>query len=393
MSEINSRACELEPNVHVLLSSFLVQAKDGKTLNMCVFVEGGDQPKLHTFTKNTASNVDIYYKKKSKNFSQQKEHEEPTHHAEISASNDGFFVNMGSVFQVTVGDTFYTQAVDICLDHLGQHSKKILTRKIFEDASPNEIISERIEQCITSNSTGIKKESIITATVLHADPEHNNQCPFGKKFIPQNTLRQMENKNKYDYMQINESETGYKIENPPFGTHCTVEVFSERPVGKCLPQFKDAIKLHNDSVLYRIQMGTLNTKEKNIHAAKVRKNVILRRIEELEKNMLDICQISFWQEIFRTVEYAQKTEAQRIITLYLKLLKETLQDKNFEQEAPSLVKQYKTALVTELNIFAGQDTNNILVKSLKDAIKQTIDETLQNDLKHKFPMPSTTKHI
>ncbi|CAL7964018.1 hypothetical protein GAMM_60159 [Gammaproteobacteria bacterium] len=55
----------LDQNVHVLLSSFAVEGKDGKVLNMSIYVEGGNPPKTHTFSKNTASGDDKIYKGKS----------------------------------------------------------------------------------------------------------------------------------------------------------------------------------------------------------------------------------------------------------------------------------------------------------------------------------------
>jgi hypothetical protein len=387
LSGITEMAYNLEPNVHVLLSSFSVKVENGKVLNMSIFVEGGNPPALHTFAKNMASTVDVSYQDAEKLFSQQDRRLWPTYHADIAASETGLSVGMGSVFVVTTaGGATYTQAVDVCLDHALGHSKEIMARRILEDASPDEIIPEQIEQCVTSNWIDIVADSSIATTVLHADPVRSmhefHKAPLGKLCVSQDTLKQIKPE-EFTQMQISETKTGYKIEKPPFGSDCIVDVLSERPAAKHLPLLQASIKKHNDSALDRAQMNAWaqSEEERIIHVAS-KSDFILHRIEELERNMLNKCRPSFWQKIFRTEEYRQKIGAKSIIKRSFELMKPNFQKKSGEEIF--LIEPFKKDLVFRLHHFIQFDAHNPFIKSLTDEVTEIINKKLQNDLKCQF---------
>ena len=77
----------LEPNFHVLLSSFAVKDNSGKLQNFSLFVEGGTPPTIHPFAKTTASMVDVDYHTPGSVFSQQGQGIKPTFQADFVASS------------------------------------------------------------------------------------------------------------------------------------------------------------------------------------------------------------------------------------------------------------------------------------------------------------------
>ncbi|CAL7963914.1 hypothetical protein GAMM_60099 [Gammaproteobacteria bacterium] len=270
LSKISMLACNLRQNVHVLLSSFAVRAENERILNICVFIEGGNIPKIHIFAKNTASAVDIDYNTPDKLFSQQDSATKPDNNVDgviiaAKAGKAGLFINTGGVFKVkTSGGAVYIQLIDICLDHAFGHSKEVVERNFFGKATNmNETIPEQIEQCVTSNWIDIESPFIIATTVLHADPVRS-MCDFynfppGKLYISQDTMKRIV-PSKYKSMLINETNTGYKIEKPPFGSDLIIEVLSERPAAKYIPNFHEIIKKHNEHVLTLVPSSTLNEK-------------------------------------------------------------------------------------------------------------------------------------
>ena len=225
-SDILAMADELEPNVHVLLSSFAVKDTVGKLLNMSLFVEGGKPPVIHWFSKNTASSVDINYAQEESLFSQQTEGAQVSFHAEHITTPGGETISTGSVFEVTTqGGARYTQAIDVCLDHALGHSKALMERRILSDAAPDEIFPEQVEQCVTSNWIDVISASTISDKVLHADPIRSmyfdHHAHLGSRMLTAEAKHRIIPK-EFSSMAIVESETGYQLINPPFGSNCRV---------------------------------------------------------------------------------------------------------------------------------------------------------------------------
>ena len=266
LGDIEKMASRLTPNVHILLSSFAVNTRDSKLLNMSIFIEGGNPPDIHVFSKNTASNNDVHYTGISSLFSQQQD-EQVTFHADKISEQDGFTVSSGSVFEVkTQGGARYTQAIDICLDHELQHSKELLVRRILENF--DEILPSQIEHCVSSNSIDLYLDSIISDYCVHIDPSTSMQiygAQFGLKALTEKLMKRIIPR-EYPRMKIVEKDWGYEIVNPPFGPDCYVEVFSERPAGKYIPELQSAIEQHNQEVyakqLTALKQKYLDTKDK-----------------------------------------------------------------------------------------------------------------------------------
>lgn len=393
--KIETMAHELGPNVHVLLSSFAVKVGD-KVANMSVFIEGGRYPNIHSFAKNTASMVDIDYKRQEQLFSQQERGVRGTHHADVSADENGLLINTGSVFEVTTaGGATYTQAVDVCLDHALGHSKALIERKILGEESPDELIPEQIEQCVTSNWIDLHQKSTIASVVLHADPVRSmhefHQHALGARSLTAEGLERVKS-TKYTSMGINPSTTGYEIVNPPFGSNCTVDILLERPAAKHLPSIQSAIKQHNNSVLSRVQGNAWASTEEDktlYHASK--SDVILTRMEELEKKMLNKCRPGFWQRLFKTEEYRQKMEAKTIIQNSFDLMRPNFQGQGAEKIF--LIKPWKKDLLCRLHHMASPNTSSSLLKNLTQEITQQIDKKLKQDLNCQLTEDTSAEHV
>lgn len=385
--KIEEMAKNLAPNVHVLLSSFAVLTKQGDVVNMCLFVEGGNPPKIHSFSKNTASMVDVDYQNPGQLFSQQVRGRSVTHHADIIGGKSGDSVNTGSVFEITTaGGASYTQSIDVCLDHIFGHSMNLLQRKISGGASPDEIIPEQIEQCVTSNWVELQPHAMIATNILHTDPvrsmHKDHHAVLGDRYISSQVLNGII-PTDYNDMKINETAVGYEIKKPPFGADCIVEVLAERPVAKHLPKVHDAIKNHNDEVINRMQKKAwAQTEEDKIVHDSYQSNHVIHRITELEQNLLAKCKPTFWQKLFKTEEYRLKIDAQNIIERSIELIKSNYQEKG--NDTLFIIKPWMKDLRFRLNCSAHLNPNNSFTKSLNNEIKSIIETKLQKDLACEF---------
>lgn len=388
LSNIEKMAEALEPNTHVLLSSFSILDKNNTLINMCLFVEGGKPPNLHVFAKNTASNVDIDYSQTNAVFSQQQRGSNVSFHADIIASSRGS-ISTGSVFEIkTEGGACYTQMIDICIDHISGHSKDQMTKRISEKAAPDEIIPNQLEQCITSNSVKLSDNSTLSTNALHADrllsPHMDYHRPLGIKTLTENEKKQLI-PSGYDEMSLVDQPTGYTIINPAFGSDCIIEVLAERPAGNYKPALQSSIQEHNEKVLDRQLIAakqlTLNKADKLVQHLS-RSDILSNSIKELETNMLKKCRPSLWQRLFKTEEYRIKLEAKKIITVSFELMRESIC--KYGHASLFIVRAWKKDLLFRLNNLGSSPTGSPVQKALATDIRQAIDEKLQSELGVEF---------
>ncbi len=387
LSNIEKMARKLTPNVHILLSSFAVNSPDGTLLNMSVFIEGGNPPELHVFSKNTASKNDINYMGISSLFSQQQE-EQVSFHADKISGKNGFIVSTGSVFEVkTYGGARYTQAIDICLDHGLQHSKELLIRRIMENA--DEVLPSQIEHCVSSNSIELYNDSIISDYCVHIDPSISMQsygAQFGTTVLSSKMMKCILPK-EYPQMKIFEKKWGYQVENPPFGSDCYIEVLKERPAAKYVPELQAAIEQHNQEVQAK-QLATLKQEYLGSKAKVVQhieqSNYFMQQIEELEKSMLKRCKPNLLQELLKTEEYKYKLEAKDIVSSCIKLMKDAIHDKG--NLSVFLVRAWKKDFTGQIDALTPFSIQSSLKKALKKELDDAIDK-LSKDLGCNFEPP------
>lgn len=246
----------LEPNVHVLLSSFAFKDLNGKLLNMVLYVEGGSPPIIHSFVKNTAYSIDRTYGRLEL-FSQQKRGYLVSFHAEVSTTDTGLSIPMSGVFEMTTqGGASFMQIVDICSDHASGHAKALMMRQLRHEENSDQLFPEQIEHCISSNSVTRTKKNSISDCVIQADSNvrvHGNQgLRLGERTLTEEA-REAIIPPDYPSLSIIDDPLGYKILNPIFGSDYTVEVLAERPAGQYLPEIQRDVVLHNQRLCEEIQ--------------------------------------------------------------------------------------------------------------------------------------------
>jgi hypothetical protein len=388
LSNIETMAGKLTPNVHALLSSFAVKSHDGTLLNMSVFIEGDNPPAIHVFSKNTASKNDINYDRSDSLFSQQQD-EQVTFHADNISEASGFIISTGSVFEVkTQGGACYTQAIDICLDHGLQHSKEQLIRRIREN--DDEILPNQIEHCISSNSIELYNDSIISDYCVHIDPSTSMQAygaQLGSKMLT-NESRKRIIPNEYPQTKIVEKKWGYQMVNPPFGSDCYIEIFSERPAAKYIPELQPAIEQHNQEVqtkqLAALKQEYLGTKGKVIQHIE-QGNQLMQRMNELEKRMLKLCKPNVLQELLKTDEYKHKLEAKDVVSSCIKFMKDAINDKG--NASLLLVRAWKKDFNGQIDAITPFGIQSSFKKALKKELNEAIDNKLSKDLGCNFESP------
>ncbi len=242
---------DLDPNVHVLLSSFAVKDKSGKIVNMALYLEGGSPPTLHSFAKNTAHSKELDYGEEA--FSQQKRGYQVSFHAEASIAATGESVPMAGIFECsTVGGATYTQAIDICSDHASAHAKVLAYRRLRAPV-PAELLPEQIEHCISSNSVTQQKKHSITDCVIQADPivsvHEATGLPLNRGTLTDDSKARLKSSDQYSLLEINTCDTGYEIKNPIFGSDCHIEILEARQAGHYAPELQSELLAHNERFL------------------------------------------------------------------------------------------------------------------------------------------------
>lgn len=390
--DIRLMAANLEPNVHVLLSSFAVTNKPGQILNMSMYLEGGTPPKIHSFAKNTASRVDINYGNQAQLFTQQTMRD-TSYSADVITSEHGENVCTGSIFEArTAGGAVYTQAIDVCLDHAYGHSKEQIERRISGSAAPDEIIPAQIEQCVTSSWIDLHSKSTVADQVLHADPVRSMLAYYKKQ--PGTQILDEDAKKRitpagFPQMSIQHNAGGYAVNNPPFGSHFIVEVLAERPAAKYLPAYQEPVTKHNTSVierqLFASRQRDLSKEEKFAQGLSLASTTVERvsfRLAELKSHMLEQCRPSFWQRIFRTEEYRQKIEARQIINNSFAVMADALQTQG--NSVVLIMNPWKKDLAFRLGTVGSSNADDSFKQSLRAEINQAITINLKQDLNCEF---------
>lgn len=388
LNNIEKMAEKLTPNLHILLSSFAVKNQDSTLLNMSIFIESGTHPTIHVFSKNTASKNDVNYDGVNSLFSQQHD-EQVTFHADNISEKNGSIISTGSVFEVkTHGGACYTQAIDICLDHGLQHSKEQLIRRILENN--DEILPSQIEHCVSSNSIELYNDSIISDYCVHIDPSTSMQiygAQFGLKVLTAEAKKNII-PDEYPQMEIVEKKWGYTMVNPPFGSDCCIEVFSERPAAKYIPELQATVEQHNQEVqakqLATLKQEYLGTKGKVVRQIE-QSNQLVHRVEELEKRMLKRCKPNVLQELFKTDEYKHKLEAKKVVSNCIKLMNDAINAKG--NASLLLVRAWKKDFNARIDAITPFGVLSSFKKALKKELHEVIDNKLSKALGFDFESP------
>lgn len=298
LADIENKAKKLEPNIHILLSSFaVILDEQSKTImNVSIYIKSGKTPVIHSFSKNTSTKYDIDYEKTYNLFSQ--DNQITAEFIAFHSSNHSFLVNTSSVFEITTyGGAKCLQAFDICNDHVYGHAMQQLERQLLNKHAIFSSIPTQIEHCISSFSISIQKNKLIADKELHVDPntviKNTKKAALGCKSVNQDLIAKKIS-DEFHTVSVWETHTGYFIANPPFGRNYIIEVMQERPCAKPANKYLHAISIYNqDYITKRI----LNAMQKDDIAKN--KAIQIYPSHSSNKNMINF-NTQFTAKFFKT---------------------------------------------------------------------------------------------
>ncbi len=253
---IEKIAAKQQPNVHILLSSMAVTSEDNTILNMSLYIQCGQEPKIEAFCKSIDSNSDIQYPR-STLFSKQ-DHRTYYKNGELNrckyiASQSGNIISGNNVFIVkTEGGAEFVQAIDVCLEHLYEIAKNKLKDIIgFDDPL---IIPDQADHILTSNTIKLIESSGITSPIVHVDPVNsfNNSPhimhPMKKQDVVTRSDLKLKKTDPHCKTTIKKHKDGFVVYTPYFGSDYNVFISDERNLNGFTRELRPEVKKHNDIV-------------------------------------------------------------------------------------------------------------------------------------------------
>ncbi|STX50423.1 Uncharacterised protein [Legionella busanensis] len=325
LEEIEALAYSIHENVHLLLSSFSVISNQGENLNVVLYVQGGQPPKIDTIVKGFASKIDITYPNAT-NFSQQKNIDFDTaQRKSVSAYTGGENVSEGlisnnSILEIeTRGGARFIQAIDICLDHAYLHSKKLLLAQLNRTIDYTHSMPEQADHILTSNSIDPERAAKISPSIFHIDPDpttfdkdNRERLINEDNFLKPATIEPISH---YPKMQILNKDNGIHVINPPFGSDYRVVAYQERKLGGFAKDLDNKIKALNKHIrakqIYNLlpPYGSLqeflsieNNRQKVSNATSMLLNTLTKK-----------CKPNLFEYFFKTNNFYIKKEVKAIL--------------------------------------------------------------------------------
>lgn len=221
-------------NVHVLFSSFSVQNEKNEILNIAVYLQGGEEAKVHIITKAFSHSSDVGYGKCA-TFSQRDlgdfmAFESSEYTAGDKLSGLSTICNDGLLTVNTAGGKKFLLALEICYDHYVRHTRRLLINQ-FDTSQDFPVLADHI---ITSNTTDLNNEAMISIVALHADPSTvdfaniSRHMNAEKLLDKNNALTVAELNQAFAGMQFTGSEGNLLIKTPPFAGELHLLIYNER---------------------------------------------------------------------------------------------------------------------------------------------------------------------
>lgn len=215
-------------NVHLLLSSIALLGEEGKVLNVVLYVQCGAEPQVEIIAKTIPHHADHHFARLS-NYCQTACYVDAQ--AQLPTSTKGFIVPNRSVFKVTTwSGAQYTQAVDICFDHVLGRS-----RKQFEEilcADDDDAMPMQVDHVLTSNSLcqtrSSKTYAALAEPVVQADPLNDHQVPYSTILKIEDSVLPDVDKEKYPSMRLRKGDKYLYIMRPSFGSAVTCQLHPNR---------------------------------------------------------------------------------------------------------------------------------------------------------------------
>ena len=317
-------AKQTHDNVHLLLSSFSIINEENKILNISLYVQCGQNPKIDTITKGAASKIDITYENSS-NFSQQKELIDSIKVAKatpvssyVGDDSGKTLIANNSILEIeTKGGARFLQATDICLDHAVEHSKKLLLTQLDEGIDLTHFVPEQVDHIITSNSIHLRESAKLSSSVLHVDPNPMKFHDKENKYRPINETKVL-NSNKigsiishHPKMKIKSSNGKTTVSNPPFGSDFHLVAYKERKLSGFKEAIASKVKVLNERILDKQINSILPLKD----FVTMEKEAIktYSAADSLLQQLSSKCKPTFFENLFETKNYYLKKAAKAII--------------------------------------------------------------------------------
>lgn len=338
LTSVRAIAEKTQDNVHLLLSSFSVINEKNKILNISLYVQGGEEPKIDVITKGLASRIDVTYPEATR-FSQQRLSEPTEKVSAFIIDDEGIesTISSNSIIEITTnGGAKFLQAVDVCLDHANKHSKKLLDSQVNLDAiNSSDFLCEQVDQIVTSSSIKLEDNSKISTSVLHVDPRPNLAFDEQSKDRPIDTSIPLSSEAINSVKQYSETKIVSKpgkitVTKPPFGPDYHIKIYQEQQVGRFNPEIDTCIKTINDGIIERQVKRLLNEPSsqnlKEIESIDQIGTNTYTLANNLLQQLKEQCKPKWFEKLFKTTNYFLKLSIEAIIAKSELSLKEIKDD-------------------------------------------------------------------
>jgi hypothetical protein len=252
-----------------LLSSFSVVNDRDELLNAVLYVQCGKEVTMNIYCKINSTVKDVSYPGNAitsyQNFNEDQASayvsQEAIENKQGTAISryDPRLVSNNGLFEIeTRGGARYIQAIDICLDHLTHHAKRLLLNQLSPDIAHERFLPEQVDHVVTSNTVELVEAAKTTASVLHVDAYYvlPNEREHDYNFLIQDSdFAPIQSQSQYP-LRITIRGNRLRVINPPFGSEYKLESYAPRKLGEFIPDIAQSIQLINQST-YRRQMDML----------------------------------------------------------------------------------------------------------------------------------------
>ena len=108
------------------------------------------------------------------------------------------------------------------------------------------IISKHADHVLTSSSIALHVHSKVAESTVQVDPRTTAIHMKGNQMNAASL--QKVKKNKYPQMGVRKTTSGFKLENPPFGSDCKIIAGEERKLGGYVPDLAKLVERRNEVV-------------------------------------------------------------------------------------------------------------------------------------------------
>ncbi len=359
-------------NIHWVLSSLAVVTKDRKVLNICLYIQCGQEPVIHVVTKANFAAGDPTFAK-TKYFTQKTYPSLKGKSSQFTAGEPNGVISNNGIFEITTrGGAKFLQIVDICLDYYDEHSiKNLLTLLDMTTSQRTDFLPKQVNHLITANTIGLSYEKNISTMVTLVDPIRSKR-DMPKPITNDKFLTEMKINlaSEYKHTVINKHyKTGaLYLMSPPFGNHCRINIQPEQPIGNLSGGLEDKAKKYNFEVKQQFVDSLAYSKN-----AKIQQEFpyYLRELKELDTLIQSVCTIIPTELKLGSSSYRLKCRIQALHRIFNEKISSLITDPpRFLKEAGNLLKE----LGDHLERLYNREFQHPIIKHINRKIEYLIDE-------------------